>query len=122
MTTRRGPSLGSMTLYSAEHPEWYHFVRDASAEGGERASWLTESHMERLFGLLVPLLESLQSAGTIRSGEPAQLCVALLGATGCAVSFGAQYQQLTGRSVLDAGAAGDYADFVVALFLGDAGA
>lgn len=113
-------AIRTLTLYSAEHPEWYHFVRDASAEGAERATWLSESHMERVFGLLVPLLESLQSADAIPAGEPAQVCVALLGATGCAISFGAQYEQLTGRSVLDGGAAGDYADYVVGLFLGKA--
>ena len=114
---RLSDAIRTLTLYSAEHPEWYHFVRDASAEGGDRARWLTENHMGRLFGMLIPLLESLQSRGHITGGEPAQVCVALLGATGCAVSFGAQYEQLTGRNVLDGGAGG-YADYVIGLFLG----
>lgn len=115
---RMTSAIRTLTLYSAEHPEWYHFVRDATAENGDRATWLSEHHMRRLFGLLVPLLESLQSTGDIPSREPAQVCIALLGATGCAVSFGAQYEQLTGRNVLDGGAAGDYADYVIRLFLG----
>jgi len=114
-------AIRTLTLYSAEHPEWHHFVRDASAEGGDRAHWLTENHMDRLFGLLIPLLESLQSRGDVAAGDPARVCMALLGATGCAVSFAAQYEELTGRSVLDGGAAGSYADYVVGLFLGPVG-
>lgn len=106
-------AIRTLTLHSAEHPEWYHFVRDASAEGGERARWLTENYMSRLFGLLIPLLESLQSRGQLPAGEPVQICVALLGATGCAVSFGTEYERLTGRNVLDGG----YADYLMELFL-----
>lgn len=114
---RLAQAIRTLTLYSAEYPEWQHFVREASAAGGERAEWLTRRHLGRLFGLLIPLLESLQSRGSIPAGEPAQVCLALLGAAGGTYSLGAEYERLTGRDVSDESGAGDYADLLVKLFL-----
>ncbi len=118
---RLAEAVRTLTLYTAEHPEWQHFLREAAAAGGERAAWLTERHLGRLFGLLIPLLESLQTRGALVAGDPAQICLALLGAVGGTSSLGPEYERLTGRDVVDGRSAADYAGLLVRLFVRDGG-
>ncbi|MEJ2603318.1 MAG: TetR/AcrR family transcriptional regulator [Gammaproteobacteria bacterium] len=110
-------AIRMLTLYSAEHPEWQHFLRETAAAGGDRAEWLTHRHLGRLFGVLVPLLESLQARGFLVAGDPAQICLALLGAAGGTSSLGPVYAGLTGRDVVEGRNSADYADLLVRLVL-----
>ncbi len=110
-------AIDTITRYSARRPEWQHFVRDATAAGGERSAWLAETHLSRLFATLTPVLETAQLRTPDEQSDPAQLCLALLAASGGIFTLAPAYERVTGRSLRDAGGADVCARLLNRLFV-----
>lgn len=85
--------------FSAQVPQLHRIMTQQSTQGSERIHWLIEAHLRESFRTVCGLIRAAQSAGKVRTGDPARLYYAVIGLAGTLFSVSAEFALLTRRNV-----------------------
>jgi TetR/AcrR family transcriptional regulator len=88
--------------FSAKTPQLHRIMTQQSTQGSERIRWLIDTYLRDSFAKVCGLIQSAQTLGAIRAGDPARLYYAVIGLAGTLFSVSGEFRILTGRNVFAA--------------------
>ena len=103
-----GALIRAHVVFSARHPEVFHFMVDAGRHDDERLRWLIDTHLGPWFSALTGADASRQRA--------AHLYYAVVGAASLMFAVAPECRSLTGVDPTTEAAIGRHADLLVDLF------
>jgi len=108
--------LEDFVIFTAEHPELFHFLIEANRRDDSQLAALVEGRLRPYYEFICGEKEDAQSEGAIPPGNPAVLHYAMIGAAATLGAMGSEFQMLTGVTSDDPDVVEARAEVIARLF------